>query len=367
MNKKICVIGGGNIGTYVAVYAKRKEYEVALYVGDETKFAKTLFAENIDDGETYSAEIDCVTSSLKLAMKDADIVFITYPAFLFEGLGKEMLQYIDGRTVLCFLPGTGGVEFAFSECIKKGAVIFGLQRVPLVARLKEYGKVVSVNGKRDCLYLGGIGAEKDEIVRFSEFLKNLFETDCGILPNYLCVTLTPSNPILHTSRLFSMFKEYRHGKVYDRNFLFYEEWGDEASDILFLCDGELQDICREMEISSGYKIDLSKVTSLKKHYESETPEQLTQKMQSIRSLKGLSSPMKRTERGWIPDFSSRYFSADFPYGLKILIDIGRVFDVPTPSMDSIWEWFCRVCPKRANEFCSIGLSKDEFLALYKVS
>lgn len=93
-----------------------------------------------------------------------------------------------------------------------------MQRVPLVARLKEYGNMVSVNGKRNCLYLGGIGVAKYELLQFAEFLENLFETDCEVLPNYLCVTLTPSNPILHTSRLFAMFKDYVEEKFYKRNF-----------------------------------------------------------------------------------------------------------------------------------------------------
>lgn len=336
---KICIVGGGNIGTYVAVYAKRKNCKVSLFVSDEAKFNKTISVENLDASETYSAEIDCITSNLKLAMSGADVVFVTYPAFMFEKFAKQILSEASAKTTLCFLPGTGGVEFVFSECIKNGARIFGLQRVPLVAHLKEYGKSVSVSGKRNCLCLGGINCGESELLEFSKLLEDFFETECEVSPNYLCVTLTPSNPILHTSRLFSLFRDYHEGKVYKRNFLFYEEWSDDASEILFLCDAELQAICRKIEIASSHRLDLSKVVSLVKHYESASPEQLTQKMRSIKSLKGLSSPMKKAEHGWIPDFSSRYFSADFPYGLKILIEIGKIFDVATPSMNLIWDWF----------------------------
>lgn len=65
--------------------------------------------------------------------------------------------------------------------------------------------------------------------------------------NYLCVTLTPFNAILHTSRLYSMFRDYRKGLIYNENFLFYEGWDDQASQVLFACDDELQLPCRKLQ------------------------------------------------------------------------------------------------------------------------
>jgi len=48
--------------------------------------------------------------------------------------------------------------------------------------------------------------------------------------------------------------------------------------------------------------------------------------------------MKEADGGWIPDFSSRYFTADYPYGLKIIRDIAVLFDVKTPNVDIVWNW-----------------------------
>ena len=46
----------------------------------------------------------------------------------------------------------------------------------------------------------------------------------------------------------------------------------------------------------------------------------------MKELKGLLSPMYKSENGWRVDWNSRYFTADFPFGLKILIDIAKLFD-----------------------------------------
>ena len=96
------------------------------------------------------------------------------------------------------LPGTGGAEFAFNKCIEAGASLFGLQRVPSVARLEKYGKRVRCEGLRHVLHLASIPTSKSK--DFAELICFIWDIECIALPNYLSVTLTPSNPILHTTR-----------------------------------------------------------------------------------------------------------------------------------------------------------------------
>lgn len=95
--------------------------------------------------------------------------------------------------------------------------------------------------------------------------------------------------------------------------MFYEDWNDETSRLLFACDEELQEICRRID-----RLDLSAVRSLKLHYESETPEKLTAKIRGIRSFCGIKTPMKAVENGFIPDFESRYFRPIFRLDLRLL-------------------------------------------------
>ena len=213
--------------------------------------------------------------------------------------------------------------------------MFGLQRVPCVARLVEYGKCVRVEGKRERLHLAAIPNHKTDML--AEFLSGLFDMPCDSLSNYLCVIMTPSNPILHTTRLYTMFSDYEHGIVYDRNPLFYGEWSDASSELLIACDEEHQQLLAKLD-----KLDLTGVRSLKEHYESDTVQQLTNKLRSIKSLHNLSTPMLQVEGGWIPDFKSRYFSADFPYGLDIIKQIAELAEVEVPNISMVMAWYRRV-------------------------
>ena len=144
--------------------------------------------------------------------------------------------------------------------------------------------------------------------------------------------------------------------------LFYEEWDNETSELLMRCDEELQCICTKLTM-----FDLNDVKSLKIHYESDTPEELTDKIRSIKGFKGLKSPVKQIGDKYIPDFSSRYFTADFPYGLFILLQVGNMVNIDIPNMKEVYEWY-RSVTDLENEFSFAEYdikNLSDFMSFYK--
>ncbi len=333
-NTNIAVIGGGNIGTQFACICASKGYKVNVFSSKPELYDGTL--EVVDEYEIVTVgQLNKITSDIGDAVEDCQIIIVTHPAFHLKSVADQLLPYIKNDMNICVLPGTGGAEFAFRECMKAGATLFGLQRVPTVARLEQYGKRVRCEGLRSELFLASIPSSKAEDL--AEFMAGLWGIPCTALPNYLSVTLTPSNPILHTTRLRTLFADYEEGKVYDRNPLFYGEWSDASSELLIACDGELQEMLKIMD-----KLDLHDVRSLKLHYESDTVEAMTKKLSSIKSLHNLASPMKQVEGGWVPDFKSRYFTADFPYGLAIIEELAAVLKYDAPNIKDTMDWYRRV-------------------------
>ncbi len=330
-NTSIAIIGGGNIGTQFACMCAYKGYKVNLFSSKPELFDRKLQIVN-EYNEVIEGEINLVSSCLSEVLTGCRVIFVSYPAFKFQELAMQMVKFIEKDVCICVLPGTGGAEFAFGECIKAGATLVGLQRVPSVARLEQYGKRVRCEGLRSELFLASIPNCKAP--EFAEFIEFLWEIKCHSLPNYLSVTLTPSNPILHTARLRTLFADYENGKIYKRNPLFYGEWDDAASDLLIANDSELQGmlICLR-------KMDLSNVRSLKKHYESNSVQEMTSKLRSIKSLHNLASPMIEVDGGWIPNFASRYFSSDFPFGLLIIEELAEVLDYPVPNISNTMKWY----------------------------
>ena len=328
---KITIVGGGNIGTQFAIHCSQ-ENNVTIFTSTPECFIKN--ARIIDENNNTILEGKNIkaTNKLDAAFSEADLIFITYPAFSMDELARKIVPYARKGLKIGIVPGTGGGECAFNDAIRKGATVFGLQRVPSVARLVEKGKCVRAIGYRNELFVASLpNIEKESIAKIIE---SIFKINCTALPNYLNLTLTPSNPILHTTRLRTIFKNYKNGKVYESLPLFYEEWDDDTSKLLFKCDDEVQNICKAIK-----QFDLSYVKSLKEHYDSETPQKLTAKIRSIDGFKGLTTPSIKVENGVIPDFNSRYFTADFSYGLSILIQIGEMFGLNIKNMSETMKWY----------------------------
>lgn len=353
---RIAVLGGGNIGTLMAAELAAKGHEVIVYSSKPQAWSHEITVLNPDDSIVLQSRLAAITDSLESAVAHSDLIFITTPAQSFKALAAKLLPYVSAGQMLGVVPGSGGAEFAFRPLLEKKCILFGLQRVHSIARLQEYGKSVYMLGRKDGLQIGAIPADKTHAL--CALLEGMFDMPCSALANYLAVTLTPSNPILHTTRLYSMFHGYANDTRYPKNILFYEEWSDEASEILIQCDNELQQLCEKIPL------DLHEVKSLREHYESPDVAAMTKKISGIPAFRGLLSPMKEQPGGWIPDFSSRYFTADFSYGLKIILEIAHLFHVPTPNIVTVWDWYQHVSPEDAKAAFSLTLTREDFLQLY---
>ena len=381
----ITIVGGGNIGTQFAVHCAEKGHSVTVFTSNPDRFHRELEIHDSVGAVIHKGVIKAAVNDPETAFSDADLIFVTMPAFCMQDNAARIYPYVRRGTIICLTPGSGGGEFFFKPCVDKGCILMGLQRVPSVSRIVEYGHIVCSEGYRDTLYISSIVSGNNDYRRSSihnfsntgvntvtvdednisytdtgrnaitneheindseavrrsvtdnhcaAIIERIFDIPCKTLPVYLNITLTPSNQILHTARLRSMLADYNEGRVYDKLPLFYGDWDEASSDLLLKCDWEVQQICRRIT-----EFDLTGVRSLKDHYEAADVISLTDKLKSIKSLKNLGTPVKQVEGGVIPDFSSRYFEADFPYGLAVVNEIADLAGAEVPNIKATLEWY----------------------------
>ncbi|MBU3143888.1 NAD/NADP octopine/nopaline dehydrogenase family protein [Clostridium sp. CF012] len=332
----ICILGGGNIGTLVMGELGRKEnISVRLLTSRPHDWNHDIEVCDNDGVFKYSGRVDIISNNPEEAVSDADIIISTLPSYMFKKTIQKIKPFLKVGAWIGLMPGNGGSEFYCKELIESGHTIFGFQRVYGIARIKEYGKSVYDLGKKKELFIGAIPADNSEKV--CKVLEDLFDMKCNPLVNYLHVALTPANPILHTSRLYEMFHNYSEGVYWEKMIGFYTEWTDEASTMLIACDEEVQTLCRRLDT-----VDLKKVGFVKEYFGAQTPQQMTTKISNIIALKNIQSPMVITEKGYIPDFTSRYFLEDFPFGLCIIKSFSEIVQIQIPLIDKILMWFEKV-------------------------
>ena len=379
---RITVIGGGNIGTQFAVHCAEKGHKVTMFTSKPNVFQEHL--EIVDEkGMTiHEGDIRMSTNIPDYALTDADMIMITMPPTMMIPLAEVIYENTDSHTMIGFVPGNGGFEFAFKKCIERGNVLFGIDRVPAIARIVERGKSVKCTGYKDKLYVGAIPGSRTE--ECAALIESIYDIPCVRLPGFMALTMTPSNPILHTARLKTIFKDYEQGVTYEKLPLFYEEWNDESSELLMACDDEIQEICKALP---GFGLEY--VVSEREFYSANTVQEMTLAISTEESLMGLTTPSVHADevakgRGllglrsrrkqakkeidqhqerqtdWryrlysrrqkerervtekdrlIPDLHSRYFTADFPYGLNVIQQIGYIAGVHTPNIDGLLEWY----------------------------
>ena len=106
-------------------------------------------------------------------------------------------------------------------------------------------------------------------------IEHLLATPTVLLGSHYEVSLTNSNPILHPSRLYTLWKDWHEGVVYPSRTFFYKEWTDEASELLIAMDREFFQLLRVLPVREG------SIPTILDYYESTDAPSLTRKLRSI--------------------------------------------------------------------------------------
>ena len=330
---RVCIVGGGHIGTTLMCYIKHThpEYVVNLYTRQPERFANHIKCNDIEGGISYICTPDLISNDPSIAASDADIVFIALPHFAVEKAFQDIAKYVSGDAYVGVLPGGGGCEFFFKKHFNRQETLFGFQRVPFTAKLVEYGKETNLKSWKKYSVVGTL--QRSRINQACEIIEA-----CGLktkpASNFLEVALTPTNPILHTSRTYELFGKYTPNHKFDERYKFYVGWSDNTSRTLFSMDQELHNL---LDAMSG--IDTSAIRPLSEHYESPTIEALTKKINSIPTFQTVYAPMKEVDGQYVADHSSRMFTEDFPWGLAVIRSYFEYFNIPSPMMDEVLSWY----------------------------
>ena len=325
---KVCICGGGSLAHVCAgVLSSQPEVEVNIFTRKPELWSHQLEVTD-SRGKVYNGNLNIISNSPEEALKDCDIVFLCLPGFAIEGTLNSIKPYI-GNAVVGSIVCSTGFFFAAHRILGEDARLFGFQRVPYIARTKEYGHTANLLGYKPQLAIAVENVEDNEA--FRQLVETLWMTPVKLLGSHYEVSLTNSNPILHTGRLYSMWKDW-DGEVYDHNILFYKEWTNEASQMLIDMDAEFIQLLDVLPVTKGA------IPSLLEYYESHDAESLTRKITSIPAFQNITSPMKEVGGVWIPDFESRYFTEDFPYGLKYIWQLAHENNIYCPNIDLVYEW-----------------------------
>lgn len=330
MMRGICICGGGSLGHVVAGYlAATKPVKVNVLTQRPERWSREIVVDT-PDGRVLHGGLNVVSSDPAEALSGVDIVLLCLPGFAIRDELIKIRPYLNKDTYVGSVFSSTGFFFEAMQLLDEDIPLWGFQRVPFIARTEEYGHSAHLLGYKSA---HNIAVERcDDKEGFRALIESLFDAPVTLLSNYYEASLTNSNPLLHTSRLYTMFGGENEGRVFPRMILFYEEWTVEAAQLLIDMDEEFFTILRYLPVSEGY------LPRILDYYESHDAESLARKLSSIQGFKGITSPMTETAEGWAPDFASRYFTEDFPYGLRYIWELAHQLNIDVPYIDKVYNW-----------------------------
>ena len=189
---KITVIGAGNTGVMMAAHASAKGHQVSLWNRSEEEIPELLKTNTIEvqgvmDG-TY--KLYNVTTDMKEALKETELILITTPSFAHKDLAKKIAQSLENEAIVILFPGR---TFGVLEFLS----IFKAYNNDVNIRVAETQTAIYTSRKLSDTQIDLLSIKKDVAFSFLDHEQN--EAILKELPEFLQDSLTPANSIIETS------------------------------------------------------------------------------------------------------------------------------------------------------------------------
>ena len=320
--QKIAVLGAGNGGMAMAAYLSLNGYEVNLY----DKFTQTI--DGISklggielDGVSLNgfAKINIVTTDLKEAIKDCELLMVVTPAFAHRELAENIAPFLEDGQIIILHPGRtcGALEVRHTITMVNPRVDVTIAEAQtLIYAARRHGEnCATIHGVKKKVTLAAIPTSRtglviEKINRFYDAFvpaKNILETS---LLNIGAI-FHPGPAIFNIARI-ECKSDYEH---------YHEGITPCVGRILEKVDGERVAIAEKMNVDT-----ISAKTWLGEVYGVEPEETLQQTIRKNEVYAGISAPK---------DPGTRYISEDIPMSLTPLSEMGRMVGVKTPYMDML--------------------------------
>ena len=330
--KTITICGGGSLGHVIAGWISARDHAIVNILTNRPDKWNHEIKVDTPDGQLLQGRIAIISNNPEEVISQADVVLLCLPGFLIKTELEMIKPFLSGNTYVGSVFSSTGFFFEALNILDKKQPLWGFQRVPFISRVSKYGQSAHLLGYKSAHNIAVENVSDQEKNEFSAMMEKWFEAPINLLKNYFEASLTNSNPLLHTSRLYTMFGAENEDRVYPRMIFFYEEWTTEAAELYIKMDLELFQLLKKLPVSEDF------LPMVLDYYESHDAVSLAKKLSSIQGFKGITSPMKEIKGGWGADFESRYFTEDFPFGLKYIWQLAHEKGVSCPNIDKVFEW-----------------------------
>jgi opine dehydrogenase len=315
----ISVIGIGNGGQAMAGHFALLGHRVVLYGRDLSKISIISETKKIHLSEVINgtSHLSLVTNSLRIALRDAELIMVVTTADAHRGLAKEIAPFVKDNQIIVLNPGRtlGALDFsnALYQNTNKRVYIAETQSLIYACRADSPGNV-RIIGVKDKVPLAAYPAT--DTLHVLEALNSVFPC---FLParNILETGLENMGAIFHPSVILFNAAAIERGNI----FYFYNDITPAIARFLETIDRE------RLTIGKSFGFNLKSVTEWVTYaYPGIIGDTLCDKIKNNPAYYKILAPIK---------LDNRLLTEDLPTGILPLIELGKISGVPTPLMESV--------------------------------
>jgi len=353
--KKITIVGGGSSAHIVAPLLANLGFRVTILTSKPDLWKKTLKvefqSENGDVEKIVEGNIHLATNDEKIALKDAEIILLCMPVSQYFKVLLRIGEHIskDKEVWIGSIYGQGGVNWMYNEIKEKFSldklVYFSYGLIPWICRTKEYGSVGITYGAKYINIVSVFPKNKFNELN-NDLLKKISLEGGGISKtyqanNFLSLTLSVDNQIIHTSRMYGLYLKNKQGwKTLDEVPYFYKEFDESSANILKMLDADYEKVRQKIkDLNPDESFDhMLNYLDLERFTNNSSNENIKESFIESKTLGRIKTPVMKEGERYVLDKNSRFFTDDIFYGIAIVKWLADKYKIDVPMINELLNW-----------------------------
>lgn len=351
----VTIVGGGASAHVLIPFLSGAGYRTQVLTrrpGDWSEDFK-LELQSIDGEleQTFSGRLAAASSDPSEVIPQSDIIILCMPVHTYRPALDQLAPHLsrDKEVFIGTIYGQAGFNWMVDEITEKyeldNVVSFAVGLIPWICRVIDYGRVGVTYGCK-VVNIAAV-SPRDRFAALEPFFQAICEQWLGKgafqqSDNFLSLTLSVDNQIIHPTRCYGLFKRY--GGTWrspEEIPYFYRDYDELSADLLRDLDADyslVREGIRQRFPDRDFRYMLDYLALERLTYGSDNSD-IRESFTTSQTLGAIKPPTRRNAAGeWELDTDHRFFIDDISYGICIAKWMAEQMGCEVPTMDAIIAW-----------------------------
>ncbi|MEA2017158.1 MAG: NAD/NADP octopine/nopaline dehydrogenase family protein [Campylobacterota bacterium] len=348
----VTIVGGGSSTHALIPFLTSSSREINLLTSKPEEWESSIILEyrneNNDVLQEFNGQLDNVSDLPIDVIPKSDIIILCMPVYKYREALDNIASYLSPNTVIGTIYGQGAFNFMVNEIKNKYDLInittFAIGLIPWICRIEKYGKIGITYGAKNLNIVAF-----DHKNKFSE-LEEFFNDICfkwfkkgkfKLSENFISLTLSVDNQIIHTSRLYGLY--IKSQGIWNNESdvpYFYKDYDDLSATLLKELDSDyslIREAIKSLYSKNNYDFMLDYLQLEQLTYNSSN-KNIKESFVNSETLGAIKTPVIKQNNQYIINKNHRFFYDDIYYGLCIAKWIAEKLDLNVKTIDEILYW-----------------------------